>query len=101
MTIPQEWEDAPWEAAAILVEVTATLALRAALDHPAWFVVVATGYLGSFAALSLALRRGIEKHRRAFHMTYASIPLSSQTLPRGHPEHGQRVCRQGTLQGGG
>lgn len=45
--------------AAILLEATATLSLRAALDHTAWFAVVAIGYTGSFAALALALRRGM------------------------------------------
>ena len=45
--------------AAILLEVTATLCLRAALDHPAWFAVVAIGYVGSFGALSVALRHGL------------------------------------------
>lgn len=45
--------------AAILLEATATISLRAALDHPAWFAVVAIGYTGSFAALTLALRQGM------------------------------------------
>lgn len=45
--------------AAILLEVTATLSLRAALDHPAWYVPVAVGYLSSFTALSFVLRLGI------------------------------------------
>ncbi|WP_067479960.1 DMT family transporter [Actinomadura hibisca] len=45
--------------AAILLEVSGTLALRAALDHPAWYALVAVGYLGAFGALSLALRAGL------------------------------------------
>jgi small multidrug resistance pump len=46
-------------AAAILLEVTATLSLRAAVDHPAWYALVATGYAGSFAALTWVLRLGV------------------------------------------
>jgi len=45
--------------AAILLEVTATLSLRAALDHSAWFVAVAIGYPAAFTALSFVLRRGM------------------------------------------
>ncbi|MFD9480832.1 MULTISPECIES: SMR family transporter [Streptomyces] len=45
--------------AAILLEATATLSLRGALDHPALYALVAVGYLGSFAALSLVLRAGM------------------------------------------
>ncbi|MGP4086638.1 SMR family transporter [Streptomyces sp. KR55] len=45
--------------AAILPEVTATLSLRGALDHPALYVVVAVGYVGSFVALSRVLRAGM------------------------------------------
>jgi small multidrug resistance pump len=45
--------------AAILLEVTATLSLRAALDNPVWYAVVAVGYISSFAALGLALRAGL------------------------------------------
>ncbi|KOX11294.1 multidrug efflux SMR transporter [Nocardiopsis sp. NRRL B-16309] len=44
---------------AILLEVTATLSLRAALDHPGWFAVVGLGYLGAFVALSHVLRLGM------------------------------------------
>jgi small multidrug resistance pump len=43
---------------AIACEVTATLALRAAIDHRGWFVVVALGYVAAFAALAYLLRRG-------------------------------------------
>ncbi|MFJ4002181.1 DMT family transporter [Streptomyces sp. NPDC090023] len=46
-------------AAAILLEVTATLSLRGAIDHPALYVLVAVGYLGSFTALALVLRAGL------------------------------------------
>ena len=45
--------------AAILVEVTATLALRAAVDQPAWYLLVAAGYIGAFIGLSMALRAGM------------------------------------------
>ncbi|WP_299535955.1 multidrug efflux SMR transporter [uncultured Streptomyces sp.] len=45
--------------AAILLEVCATLALRAALDAPAWYVLVVTGYIGAFTALALLLRLGM------------------------------------------
>ncbi|MEU9059228.1 SMR family transporter [Streptomyces sp. NPDC048430] len=45
--------------AAILLEVTATISLRAALDHPAWYALVAIGYLGAFVALSFVLRAGL------------------------------------------
>ncbi|MEU0673487.1 SMR family transporter [Streptomyces sp. NPDC006172] len=45
--------------AAILLEVTATLSLRGALDHPALHVIVAVGYVGSFTMLSLVLRAGL------------------------------------------
>ncbi|GAA3168325.1 MULTISPECIES: DMT family transporter [Streptomyces] len=46
-------------AAAILLEVTATLSLRAALDHPVWYPLVAVGYVGSFYSLSRVLRSGM------------------------------------------
>lgn len=45
--------------AAILLEVTATLSLRGALDHSALYVVVAIGYVGSFIALFFVLRAGM------------------------------------------
>lgn len=44
---------------AILTEVSATLSLRAALDHPAWYIVVVGGYLAAFTALSFVLREGM------------------------------------------
>jgi small multidrug resistance pump len=47
-------------AVAILVEVAATLSLRASIDrHKAWLAAVAAGYLISFTCLSLALREGL------------------------------------------
>lgn len=45
--------------AAILLEVSATLALRAAVDHSAWYAVVAVGYAGAFTALTFVLRLGV------------------------------------------
>lgn len=45
--------------AAILLEVSATLSLRGALDRPALYAVVVAGYLGSFVALTLVLRAGM------------------------------------------
>lgn len=45
--------------AAILLEVTATLALRAAVDRPAWYALVAVGYVGAFVGLGFALRAGL------------------------------------------
>lgn len=46
-------------AAAVLLEVTATLALRAAVDVTAWYALVAVGYVGAFAGLNAVLRRGV------------------------------------------
>lgn len=46
-------------AAAITAEVTATLSLKAALDHSAWFVLVGAGYLVAFALLAVCLRLGM------------------------------------------
>ncbi|WP_424808766.1 DMT family transporter [Rhodococcus sp. 27YEA15] len=42
---------------AIVSEVAATLSLRAATDHPGWYVLVVTGYLASFAFLAGTLKR--------------------------------------------
>ena len=44
---------------AILTEVTATLSLRGALDHPALYAVVVVGYTVSFGFLALVLRQGM------------------------------------------
>ena len=49
----------PWLAGAILSEVSATLALRAATDRPAWSVLTAVGYTASFVFLAAVLRRGM------------------------------------------
>lgn len=46
-------------AAAITVEVTASLSLKAALDAPAFYVVVVAGYVASFVLLGLVLRAGM------------------------------------------
>ena len=46
-------------AAAILSEVTASLALKGALDDRALYLVVAIGYVTSFVMLSLVLRQGM------------------------------------------
>lgn len=46
-------------AAAILTEVSGSLALQAATDRPWWFVLVGVGYVVSFAAFGAALRRGL------------------------------------------
>ena len=45
-------------ACAIVLEVSATLALEAAVTHPAWLVLTVLGYIGSFAALAALLRTG-------------------------------------------
>jgi len=44
---------------AIVSEVAGTLALRAALDHRAWFLLVAAGYLAAFALLAAVLAAGL------------------------------------------
>lgn len=44
---------------AIALEVTATLSLRQALDHPGWLVVVVLGYGGAFVLLAMVLRAGM------------------------------------------
>ena len=45
--------------AAILVEVAASLSLKAALEHPAFYAVVVVGYLSAFVFLTLVLRAGL------------------------------------------
>ena len=45
--------------AAIIAEVTGTLAMRASQDHPAWLVLVAVGYVTAFAMLTKVLRAGM------------------------------------------
>lgn len=44
---------------AIVSEVTASLCLKAALEHPALYVVVVLGYVASFAFLAMVLRAGM------------------------------------------
>lgn len=44
---------------AVLVEVTASLALKGALEHPALYIVVVIGYLTGFILLSAILRTGM------------------------------------------
>jgi small multidrug resistance pump len=46
-------------AAAIVVEVSATLSLRAAQDHPGWWIVVVTGYAGAFVLMAMVIRAGM------------------------------------------
>lgn len=44
---------------AVACEVTGSLALKGALERPGLYVVVAVGYLASFALLAVVLRRGM------------------------------------------
>ena len=44
---------------AIAAEVTGSLSLKAALDAPGLYVLVATGYIGAFVFLGLVLRSGM------------------------------------------
>ncbi|MEJ1087282.1 SMR family transporter [Microbacterium sp. Mu-80] len=44
---------------AITAEVTGTLALRAATDHPLWIFLVVVAYVAAFTMLGLTLRTGI------------------------------------------
>lgn len=44
---------------AILLEVMGSLSLRGAIDQPWLYAVVTVGYVGSFGALFLSLRRGM------------------------------------------
>lgn len=46
-------------AGAIACEVTASLSLKAALDRPLLYVVVAAGFTAAFALLAAVLRRGM------------------------------------------
>ena len=45
--------------AAIVIEVAATLSLRASQDHSAWLIVVVAGYIGAFVLLTMVLRTGL------------------------------------------
>jgi small multidrug resistance pump len=63
-TIPHEFSRTVYMkwlllAGAILSEVTASLSLKAALENPAFFVVVVIGYSASFAFLAGVLRKGL------------------------------------------
>lgn len=44
---------------AIIVEVAATLSLRASQDHSAWLIVVVAGYACAFVLLTAVLRAGL------------------------------------------
>lgn len=44
---------------AIASEVTGSLSLKAATDRPAFYVLVAVGFLGAFALLTAVLKRGM------------------------------------------
>lgn len=46
-------------AGAIVTEVTGSLSLKAALEHPPFYVVVALGYGAAFLLLALVLRAGM------------------------------------------
>lgn len=46
-------------AGAIVAEVSASLALKAALTQPGWYVLVVAGYVGAFGLLALVLRAGM------------------------------------------
>jgi len=46
-------------AGAILSEVTGSLSLKAALEHPGWYALMALGFAGAFVFLSLVLRAGL------------------------------------------
>jgi small multidrug resistance pump len=46
-------------ASAIVCEVTGTLALKRALDHPVFYVVVVVGYVAAFVLLTLTLKHGL------------------------------------------
>lgn len=45
--------------AAVACEVTASLALKGALDRPSLYAVVAVGYLTSLVSLTAVLQRGV------------------------------------------
>lgn len=46
-------------AVAIALEVSGSLALKAALEQPEFYLIVGVGYLGAFACLTLTLRTGM------------------------------------------
>ena len=45
--------------AAIVLEVSGSLSLKAAMDAPPFYVIVVLGYLGAFVGLFAALRHGM------------------------------------------
>lgn len=45
--------------AAIALEVTGSLALKGALDVPAFYALVVVGYVGSFLAVFMSVRGGM------------------------------------------
>lgn len=45
--------------AAIVAEVAGSLSLKAALDNPAWYLVVVAGYVTAFTCLAQVLREGL------------------------------------------
>ena len=44
---------------AIVTEVTASLALQAAVDAPGWYALVVAGYVGAFFMLTRVLKAGM------------------------------------------
>ena len=46
-------------AGAILSESTGSLSLKAALDHPAWYILTAAGFVAAFIFLAAVLRTGL------------------------------------------
>lgn len=46
-------------AVAIVTEVSASLALQAAREHPGWYLLVGAGYIAAFVALGFVLREGM------------------------------------------
>jgi small multidrug resistance pump len=48
-----------WLTSAVAVEVTASLALQAAVDAPGWYVLVVVGYLSAFVCLTRVLKAGM------------------------------------------
>jgi small multidrug resistance pump len=48
-----------WLAGAIAVEVTASLALQAAVHAPGWYALVVAGYLSAFFCLTRVLKGGM------------------------------------------
>ena len=49
----------PILAGAIAFEVTATLALKAALDNPSWYILVTIGYTLAFILIAACMRLGM------------------------------------------